>query len=187
MILRNCLLFILLAITSVATATEPSPVAPRKADTLDPEDIGIGKYVFEATPQAGKVMVLRSITHDTHVQTDSIQETICYTNGAPARQVVLVFDRSRFPFNADPGKPNDVRLRAPGVDYVYVGMRWAGTQTDEHRLQLFLSSDAGRSVSFTYECFVEDYASVKGRVTDLPKAGEKMAWTFNVSPQHSSK
>ena len=31
--------------------------------------------------------------------------------------------------------------------------------------QLFLSSKAGRNVSVTYECFVEDYASVKKRVT----------------------
>ena len=160
-------------------AEVPSVVAPHQAESLDPEDIGIGKFVFEATPPAGKVMVLRCTRTEKRVQPPTVvQETICYTNGAHAREVVLVFDPSRFPFNPDQRKPGDVRVRAQGVENP-IGMNLFGTITTRQKLELEFTNNAGGRLSLTYECFVEDYASVKARIPDLPAATAGAAWKFN--------
>ena len=89
---------------------EATPVTIRQADTLDPEEIGIAKYVFETKVPAGKVMVLRCTEERNGRKEAEVLETIEHANGGIARQVVLVYDSSEFPF-AD-GLKDKARIRA---------------------------------------------------------------------------
>ncbi|MDY3563744.1 hypothetical protein R5W23_005360 [Gemmata sp. JC673] len=159
---------------------EVTPVSPRKSDTLDPDDIGIGRYVFEAKVPAGKVMVLRRTAERNGRKGGAVLETIEHTNGGQARQVVLVYDRSAFPF-AD-GARDEVRVRGQGGEAIYSDRRCTGKSIRPGRLELEITGDGRKdTVRLTYDCFVEDYATTKKRVPELPVASPGETWSYNMT------
>jgi hypothetical protein len=158
---------------------ECAPVAVRQADTLDPDEIGIGKYVFETKVPAKKVMVLRCTEERNGRKEGKVLETIQYTNGGPARQVVLVYDLSAFPF-AD-GTKDKVRVRAQAGEAIYPDRRCTSKSTSPGRLELKITGKGKDTIKLTYDCFVEDYEVAKKRVPELPAASPIETWSYNTT------
>lgn len=179
------LTFLLLSTLATASVAEEAiKIQPERAETLDPEDIGIAKYVFEASPPAGKVMVLRQ----THDRADGVAwfvtESISYTDGKKEREVVLVFDPSKFPFNRDRAKPGDCELRAQGGNMWFSKKQLKSWGYVGKKLSFTFSNDKGEKDTVTFECFIEDYASAKARIPDLPAEAPGGGWGYNhlISP-----
>lgn len=177
------LAFLRLVIPVVLTAgcaPDPAGVVVRSADTLAPADIGVGKYLFEASPPVGKVMVLRTTeTCQGHVTAD-VLESIQSSNGAAATQAVLVYDPSRFPFGDR--KTGTVRVN-PGNQGArsYEERRCTSTSIFQGRLQLELSHPTKPTITLTFECFVEDYAKAKARIPDLSDQSPNATWTYEMT------
>lgn len=160
----------------VAEPDDPA-VHPRQSNALDPEELGIGKYVFETKVPAGKVMVLRRTVERDGRRTDEVYESISFANGKTAREVVLVYDSSSFPFHE--GKTDHVLVRAQATTSSY-SKSWCNSRsTGPGRLTLEVTNDANEKTRLTYTCFVEDYAVAKKRVPDLPAMSPAETWTYN--------
>ena len=91
-------LAVFFALAAVSCSQQGGPVGPRVATTLDPAEIGISKFVFEATPPIGEVMTIRFSQAIDFKKNGKTQEIVQSTNGGMARQVVLVYDPMSFPF-----------------------------------------------------------------------------------------
>jgi hypothetical protein len=157
---------------------QPAVLMPKKAETLDPDDIGIGKYVFEEKVPAGKVMVLRLTSGvkgegEPHLE----GETLAYSDGGSARLVVLMYDAFKFPI---PSKRElHIHIRHPLGSMGY-GDRYCSTVVlTPGRLHLEFKHDDKGTETLTYECFIEDHAAAKKRVPDLPDAKPGASWTYN--------
>lgn len=179
----NSIRLILVAFAGVllgcVSENEPEnlPVTVCEADTLSPDDLGIGKYVFEAKVPAGKVMVLRCTEERNGRKVNEGLESIQYSNGGLAREVVLVYDQFQFPF-ADRGK-KEVRIRAMAGDAHFANRRCASRAISPGRLTLKITGEDKELVILTYECTIEDYETAKKRVPDLPAMSPDVTWTFN--------
>jgi hypothetical protein len=160
-------------------AEEAAAVQPEKADTLDPEDIGIAKYVFEASPPAGKVMVLRCTHHLADGTTTLVSERINYTDGKKDREVVLGFDPTKFPFNPDQVTPQDSWVRFAGGETRFSKKQMAIHGYVNNVLEFMFTNDKDEKETLTFECFVEDYAKAKARIPDLPAERPGGGWGFN--------
>ena len=158
---------------------EVTPVTVRKADSLDPDEIGIGKYVFELKVPAGRVMVLRRTEERNGRKEGKVLETIQHTNGGQARQVVLVYDLSEFPF-AD-GAKDKVRVRGQAGEAIYPDRRCTSKTISPGRLKLEITGEGKDTVKLIYDCFVEDYAAAKTRVPKLPAASPIETWSYNTT------
>lgn len=156
-------------------AAETTTVAPRQAETVDPEELGIWKYIFETKVPVGKVMVLRK-TEERDGRKDEVHETIQYTNGDVAKQVVLVYDLYSFPF-AD-GKQKKVRVRAQAGEQIFFDSTCDKRSTSPSRLVLEITTKDKDKVRLIYECFVEDHETAKTRVPGLPKISRFETWTY---------
>ena len=159
---------------------EPAVVPLKQAETLDPDDIGVGKFVFEVKVPATKVPVLRKSEQENGGKKTDVLESIQFTNGGVGRHMVLMFDSSKFPFG-ERGRDH-VRIKAQGASNSFSKHSCTGQSIRPGRLTLTLSHPDGVTV-LTYECFLEDYASTKKRVPDLPDATPHETWTFNHSPK----
>ncbi|AMV27981.1 hypothetical protein VT84_26490 [Gemmata sp. SH-PL17] len=156
---------------------EPKLVTVRHADTLAPEDFGIGKYVFEEKVPAGKVMVLRRTEERNGRKQEGAYETIDYTNGGTARKVVLVYDMLEFPFSDR--KTQAVQIKYPGSTAVtFPGLRSCSTETRPGLLRLVFADFQKETVEFKFECFVEDYKVAKKRIPTLSAASPNETWTY---------
>jgi hypothetical protein len=156
---------------------EAKLVTVRRADTLDPEEIWIGKYVFEVKVQVGRVMVLRRTEERNGRKVGGAYETIQYTNGGTARQVVLVYDLLRFPFGDRQTK--GVRVRSPGHSLQeFSELQVGSTAISPGRLRMSLTDFQKKTVELTFECFVEDYKAAKARIPKLPDASPIETWTY---------
>jgi len=167
-------------LAALGCAPERTPVPVRDTDALVGDDLGVGKYVFEAKVPAGKVMVLRRTEEWNGRKAEKGLETIQFADGGVARQVVLVFDSSRFPFGDN--KPGTIRVRAQGGEGGYggEGRMTRSTAMIPGKLTLLFADEAGRNkVELTYECFVEDYAKAKARVPDLKAMVRGETWSHN--------
>jgi hypothetical protein len=160
----------------VAPPDDPA-VQPRESDTLRPDELGIGKYVFETKLPAGKVMVLRHTRERDGRPDDEALESISFAGGKATRQVVLVYDSSSFPFGD--GKTKTVRVQAQGGGGEYSNSRCNSQSIDPGRLTLEITNDGGQKHRLTYTCFVEDYAVAKKRVPTLPEMSPTGWWTYN--------
>jgi hypothetical protein len=160
------LLAVILVVTASGCPKESRPVEVRDGDTLRPEDIGVGKYVFEANPPVGKVMVLRRTWTKGGRQDGDVQETIQYANGGATREEILVFDPSEFPFGDRKG---DIRIKAQHLEYPLAGLRLKGTMRTEGQVVLEFADEDRNRVMLTFDCFIEDYAKAKARAADLPE------------------
>ena len=157
----------------------PTPVVVREADTLAPGDLGVGKYLFESSPPIGKVMVVRCTETCEGRQVDDVLESIQSSNGALARQVVLVYDSSQFPFGDR--KTGTVRVKAQAGMRSYGDRRCTSTSIAPGRLTLEFTNASKPAITLTYECFVEDYAKAKARVPKLSAQSPGETWTHNAS------
>jgi hypothetical protein len=160
---------------------EPKPeaalVTVRQADTLDPDELGIEKFVFQEKVPAGKVMVLRRTEERNGRKVGGVYETIQYTNGGTARQVVLVYDLLRFPFGDRQTK--GVRIREPGHSLEeFSDLRVRGTAIAPGRLQISLTDFQKKNVELIFECFVEDHKAAKARIPGLSAATPNETWTY---------
>jgi hypothetical protein len=159
---------------------ETTPVPVRQADTLDPRDLGIGKYVFEARVPADKVMVLRRTEEQNGREHGMVYETIqSSAAGGRLQQVVLVLDSSAFPFSE--GKNDRVRVRAQAGELVFNNRRCTRWAMDVGLLILEFTNDAKDKDKLTYQCFVEDYEAAKKRVPNLPALSKVERWSFNAT------
>ncbi|HJZ90221.1 MAG TPA: hypothetical protein VKE40_05070 [Gemmataceae bacterium] len=163
----------------VGCAKDPTAVPVREAEALAPGDLGIGKYVFEAKVPADKVLVLRHTEAADDKPADRVLESIQYTDGAVGREVVLVFDSSSFPFGDQ--KVEKVRVKTQAGDAHYGDRRVSGTARRPGQLVIRLAAQGQNEIVLTYDCFIEDYATAKKRVPDLPAAGRGEAWTHNTT------
>lgn len=159
---------ILVALTTPSHAEEAKAIQPEKADTLDPEDIGIAKYVFEASPPARKVMVLRC----THVlaggKITRASEKIRYTDGKKERMSVLALDPTNFPFNPDQLTPQNSLIKYAGTEITIDKKKIVSQGYVGKVLEFTFANDKDEKESVTFECFVEDYAAAKARIPNLP-------------------
>lgn len=162
-----------------APAPKPPAVVVRSADTLAPDDIGVGKYLFEASPPVGKVMVLRCTETSAGRKQDDVLESIQSSNGEAARQVVLVYDPSQFPFGDR--KTGTVRIKAQAGSRSYSDRRCTSTSISPGRLTLEFTDPTRPAITLTYDCFIEDYAKAKARVPKLPAQSPIETWTYNAS------
>src|SRR4051812_25917432 len=105
------LLSVALVLAAAGCAAEPPAVTVRTDESLTPDDLGVGKYVFEAVLPAGKVLVVRC-TETAGGKTRGVNEDIRNVRGGLARMVVMVFDPSQFPFGD--GKAATVKIKTPG-------------------------------------------------------------------------
>ena len=160
----------------VAPPDDPA-VNPTRSNTLDPEELGIGKYVFEKTAPAGKVMVLRRTEDRDGRRTDEEYESISYAHGKTAREVVLVYDSVFFPFHQE--KTDTVRVRAQSTTSSYSESRCKSRSTGPGRLTVEITSETKPKYRLTFTCFLEDYAVAKKRVPDLPAMSPTETWTYN--------
>ena len=158
-----------------ATGKDSPIVAPHRA-SLDPEDIGIFKYVFEVPIQPpGKVMVLRW-TKYVPGQPPEVRETIEANSYRPLCQVVMIYNSSLFPFNPDPSKPSMILVRARGEDHhLPPGLDCTVVQSADEPLAFHFSNKE----RWVYQCFVEDYKTVSERIPNLPPAPKNGGWAFN--------
>ena len=157
---------------------EPTPIKVRRSDTLAPDELGIEKFVFEEKVPAGKVMVLRRTEGRNGLKKKGLNETIQYTDGGPARQVVLVYDLSTFPFSTAEAK--EIRVKYPGSSTSHFpGFRWSESTTTPGRLVLEFSDARNDTVQMTFECFIEDYKTAKARIPKLSAASPGVTWTHH--------
>lgn len=183
--LLACLLC--LALTQTGNAEDVTAVQPEKAAGLDPEDIGIAKYVFEATPPAGKVMVLRRTQVLADGKTERISEKVNYTDGKKHREVVLGFDPTSFPFSPDQITPQDSWVRYSGGEISFAKKKMVGHGFFGKVLSFTFANDKDEKESVTFECFVEDYATVKARIPDLPPERPGGGWGYHAPIEPKTK
>jgi hypothetical protein len=165
---------------AVAGCGKDSAAVPvREAEALAPGDLGIGKYVFEVKVPADKVLVLRRTEVADGKPADRVLESIQYTDGEVGREVVLVFDPSKFPFGDQ--EFGTVRVQAQAGDAHYSDRRVSGTARKPGQLVIRLADKGGNEIVLTFDCIVEDYTTAKKRVPDLPAAGRGRAWTFQTT------
>ena len=174
------IILILLGLPFVLRFQEPAKVQISEAP-LDAQDIGIYKYSFEASPPADSVMVFRwTQSNGEHVF--AVDESISYTAGKSAREVIIICDPSRFPFR-------DLQDARP-ISVTYKALRAAGELTHMHldavsvgsrRATFRFTGENDRTKTFLFECFVESYATAKARCPALPEAtleSSPSGWKF---------
>ncbi len=174
--LIQCLLG-LLALVAIGCSQQGGPVGPRAATTLDPEEIGIKKFLFEANPAIGDVMTIRCTQSIDFEKQGKTQETVQSTNGGLARQVVLVYDSMSFPFGER--KEGTVLVRYPGGEHNLSKSRLVGTASIPGRLTLdFENADKVRT-TWTFVGFTEAYKEAKARIASLPPLSANETWTYS--------
>lgn len=152
---------------------QSSDVAPHRVETLEPEDLGVFKFVFEATPPADCVMVLRW-TRIVPDHPSEVQDTVHINTYRPTREVVLIYNSRFFPFSADPHEPTQVLVKTGGDQRrLPPGTDCAIVQSHDEPLALHFSNKE----RWTYKCFIETYSSAKSRIPDLPAAPTNGGWS----------
>ncbi len=109
-------------------------------------------------------------------QQPEVRETISVNTNGPVREVVLIYNPSLFPFNPEPDKPGRVVVKAPGGEYrLPAGVTCTDVRADDEPLGLHFSNNE----RWLYQCFIEDYKTVKARIPNLPAAPTNGGWSFN--------
>lgn len=150
-----------------------SPVGGHQAESLDPVDIGIYKFVFEVTPPPGKAMVLRW-TKYVEGRPPEVRETVHINTYRPTREEVILFNSAWFPFNPDPARPSMIMVKANGQEYhLPPGLQCTVVRSDAEPLAFHFSNGE----RWVYKCFIEDYKTVKARIPKLPEAPTNGGWS----------
>ena len=162
------LLFAAMGLPFVAGADQPTV---EKASFLTPEDLGVLKYVFRASPGERQVVVFR----EKQYFNGSLQvtyDTVSKPEGKSFEVPVVIMNLSVFSTSGE----SKSRVKAAGSEGVVDGNLRASTVGDAEAQFSFESKD-GFKRKYEFTIFVEDYDAAKKRIPDLPDFSG-LWWTF---------
>lgn len=148
-----------------------------EADTLLPSDLGIHKYVFEATPAAGQLMVIRGQKF-LDGKLARTWESISDTMGKTGRDSILVINRSFFS-NPDSDSSRHCVYQIAGVfkdRLPDADLRSRGGGGGPGVVEAEFKTAEG-TVKYVFSVLVEDYDTVKKRLPDLRPMSPGSGWT----------
>ena len=156
---------------------QTSEVSVSESETLSPRDLNMHKYVFEATPTAEQVVIIRK-EEFRDGKLYEINESVAHTMGKPRRESIVLIDRSFFSDPSDnslaktyqfagvfntPAKVENARLRHLGGEGNGIGAEF--------------DTPKGR-IKFVFTMMVEAYSEAKKRIADLPTMTPNLGWTI---------
>jgi hypothetical protein len=159
-----------LAVFAFPATVKAADVFVSRSDHLAPEDVGIQKYAFEATPAPGEEVVFREAIHqDDHLE--ETYDTVANTEGKSHKEFVLLLDRRVM----NPAATECYRLQSSAsAGNVDGQLKHWGPRNAVVNFVFNLGKDVSRKYVFTM--FLGDCESAKERI---PKLLEKGAfWIF---------
>ena len=183
--MKRWFLPLLLAATSVLSAITSSAQELKKPAYLDPEDLGIVKYVFEAEAPEGSVIVFckeeyrddrRMLWH----------ETITHQSDGKHSEAVMLIDWATLR-----GTYNFTLKTSTGIRNVDSGsLTFRGWRGTPPTLTLVITDSEAKTpyaTTFVFTMRVEPYDEVKKRVPSLAEPKKDTGWTYSKIYERNGK
>ena len=147
---------------------------------LSPEDLGIFKASFSASPRAGQVMTFRftKLVDDKPVETD---ETIFHTSGQSHTESVVMWVPAQFPYATSEirGQPTIIKYGSAGGGFSCEGLIPVRSGFWGTHLEFVFSDRQMRSIAFAFDVTNEPLSSAISRVPGLATAATGKVWGYH--------
>jgi hypothetical protein len=147
---------------------------------LSPDDLGIDKVSFSASPSAGQVMTFRftKFVDDKQVETD---EMISHTSGRLNTESVVRWVPGRFPYATREirAQPITIKYGSAGGGFSCEGLTPVRDGFWGTHLEFVFTDSAMRSIVFAFDVTIEPLSSAIRRVPGLATAATGRVWGYH--------